>query len=102
MTKFKIGDKVMYEDKVCTVKVSQKNHATGVIRYQLEGFGYELINEDKLERISEKENVKAKKQFAKDLIKMEEENEFEELPEIDEENPNQELESKPLKRTKTK
>ena len=94
MTKFNIGDKVMYEEKEYTIKVSQKNHATGVIRYQLEGLGHELINEDKLERISEKENVKAKKQFAKDLIKLEEKKQMEEIPEIDEE--------KPLKRTKNK
>lgn len=103
MTKFKIGDKVMYEDKVCTVKVSQKNHATGVIRYQLEEQGSTLINEELLERVPKMEDTKAKKEFAKNLIKNEEEKEteqiFEDLPET-EDMDNEEKESKSLKRTK--
>lgn len=84
MKNLKIGDKVLFEGKECTIKVIQKDFSTKKLYYYLD----EIKERVTFEQLKEVENSEAKVKFAQDLIDSEKEVE--------------EVETKKMKRKKSK
>ena len=57
MTKFKQGDKVIYNKEEYIVEVASKNFGNGHISYKLQGLG-EKVSEDDLTRVGSKRTQK--------------------------------------------